>query len=68
MSILIHENGYPLWTDQCAYDYKDTLVYELKRKLSNMNDSAMNTDTHIKKAGKIEQLKSIIEFIEKDTI
>jgi len=68
MSVLAFENGDPLWSDQCVYDYKDTLLYELRRKLSNMDDFAMNTDTHIKKVGKIEQLKSIIEFIENETI
>lgn len=68
MSVLTFENGDPLWTDQEVHDYKDTLVYELKRILEGMNDFSMNNNTHSLKHGKILQMKEVIAYIEHNTI
>ena len=67
-NITLHEDGSVVWDDSNAYVYKDTLLYDLKIKLSKMNDFAMNSDAHTLKHGKMQQMRQIIDYIENNTI
>ena len=67
-NITLHADGSVVWDDSDAHIYKETLIYDLKRLFSKMDDFAMNSDAHTLKHGKMQQMEEIINYIENNTI